>query len=187
MEHSQADAPRPPGPFERAFVAANRLTIVAMMATMVALVFANVVARYFLNTSIVWAEELSQYLMVWIAFLGAGLALREGRHVSVDLLQDALSPRARSALRWIIALVLLAFMATLVVLGFKFAEFAWDLETPLMQARLGIVYLAVPVGALVFLIHLLFIWRDYVARRFEEPENLEPPVPTDLATPAGRS
>ena len=186
MEPSHAEASRPPGAFERAFVAANRVLIVAMMAAMVALVFANVVARYFLSTSIVWAEELSQYLMVWIAFLGAGLALREGRHVSVDLLQDALSPRARTGLRWIIALIVLAFMATLTVLGFRFAEFAWDLETPVMQARLGIVYLAVPVGALVFVIHLLFIWRDYVAKRFEEPENLEPPVPADLATPEGK-
>jgi TRAP-type C4-dicarboxylate transport system permease small subunit len=186
MEPSHAEPPRPPGAFERAYVAANRVLIVAMMASMVALVFANVVARYFLNTSIVWAEELSQYLMVWIAFLGAGLALREGRHVSVDLLQDALGPAARRALRWLIALVLLAFMATLVVLGFRFAEFAWDLETPMMQARLGIVYLAVPVGALVFVVHLLFIWRDYIAKRFEEPENLEPPVPADLATPAGK-
>lgn len=186
MESPHAEGPRPAGAFERLFVAANRVVIVAMMASMVALVFANVVARYFLNTSIVWAEELSQYLMVWIAFLGAGLALREGRHVSVDILQDALSPGARKALRWLIALVLLAFMATLVVLGFRFAEFAWDLETPVMQARLGIVYLAVPVGALVFVLHLLFIWRDYVAKRFDEPENLEPPVPADLAAPEGK-
>jgi len=187
MEHSRGEPPRPPGAFERLFVAVNRVAIVAMMATMVALVFANVVARYFLNTSIVWAEELSQYLMVWIAFLGAGLALREGRHVSVDLLQEALPIGPRTGLRWGIALILAAFMCALVVLGFRFAEFAWDLETPIMQARLGIVYLAVPVGALVFLIHLLFIWRDYVARRFDEPENLEPPVPAVLATSEGKS
>lgn len=187
MEPSHAEVPRSPGAFERAFVAVNRVVIVAMMAAMVALVFANVIARYFLSTSIVWAEELSQYLMVWIAFLGGGLALREGRHVSVDLLQDALSPRARSRLRWVVALIVLAFMATLVALGFRFAEFAWDLETPVMQARLGIVYLAVPVGALVFLVHLLFIWRDYVAKRFEEPENLEPPVPAEFAVPEGKS
>ena len=42
----------------------NGALLVAMMAVMVALVFGNVVARYLFNVSFIWAEELSQYLMV---------------------------------------------------------------------------------------------------------------------------
>jgi len=76
--------------FERYLVTANRAIIFIMMAVMATLVFVNVVARYVLNFSIIWAEEVSQYLMIWIAFLGAGLALREGRHVALELLHDFL-------------------------------------------------------------------------------------------------
>ena len=51
------------GRFETGLVAANRAIIVIMMVGMVGLVFINVLSRYLLNTSIVWAEELSQFLM----------------------------------------------------------------------------------------------------------------------------
>ena len=61
------------GRADREFKRANGALIVAMMAVMVALVFANVVGRYVFNRSFIWAEELSQYLMVWVTFLGAGL------------------------------------------------------------------------------------------------------------------
>lgn len=158
---------------ERWVVLGNRAVIVAMMAAMVALVFANVVARYGFNYSIIWAEELSQYLMVWIAYLGAGLALREGRHVSVDILQNAVPSPLRAALRWLITLAVGAFMAAVAWLGFEFAAFTWIQETPVMQIPLGLVYLAVPLGAVLFLLHLLLFLRPFAAGRFDEPEPLE--------------
>ncbi|MCL4801185.1 MAG: TRAP transporter small permease [Burkholderiales bacterium] len=162
------------GAFERVLIAVNRWLIVAMMAAMVALVFANVVSRYVFGYSIIWAEELSQYLMVSIAFVGAGLALRQGRHVAVELLQDAAPSAVRAAIRIAVGAAMLVFMAAVAVLGFQFARFAWSLETPVMQIPLGIPYAAVPVGAALFLVHFAFFFRDYVARRYEEPERLEP-------------
>jgi TRAP-type C4-dicarboxylate transport system permease small subunit len=176
-----SESARAPGAAERWFVALNRFAVVLLMALMVALVFANVVTRYVFNYSIIWAEELSQYLMVWIAYIGAGLALREGRHVSVDIGQDLLPPAGRTALRFVVALLVLAFMATLTVLGVQFAQFAWDLETPVMQAPLGLAYAAVPVGAAIFCVHFLFFFRDFVLKRYHEPENLEPAEEVSLA------
>jgi len=158
---------------ERILLAGNRGLIIAMMAVMVALVFANVVSRYMFNYSIIWAEELSQYLMVWITFLGAGLAMREGRHVAVEMLQDALpQPLARTA-RVIVLASILAFLATLVVLGAMFANFAWEQETPVMNIPTGIPYLAVPIGAALFFVHMVFISRDYLHKRVEAPESIE--------------
>ena len=87
----------PESRFERYLVAANRAIIFLMMAVMATLVFVNVVTRYVFNFSIIWAEEVSQYLMIWIAYLGAGLALREGRHVAVEMLQDRLPAAQQQA------------------------------------------------------------------------------------------
>lgn len=169
--------PAPPlGVIERVFVAVNRWLIIAMMAAMVAMVFANVVSRYIWNYSYIWAEELSQYLMVWITFLGAGLALREGRHVAVELLQDRLSSKTRLATRHLVAFLIIAFLVVLVVLGFQFVFFAWDQETPVMNIPQGIPYLAVPLGALLLLAHIGFIYRNFVEGRLEYPESLEAPV-----------
>ena len=81
---------------------ANRAVVFAMMAVMTTLVFINVIARYLFNFSIIWAEEISQYLMIWIAYLGAGLALREGRHVALELLHDRLTPVLTRRLRMVL-------------------------------------------------------------------------------------
>lgn len=159
--------------FQRVLLAGNRGLIIAMMAAMVALVFTNVVSRYIFNVSIIWAEELSQYLMVWITFLGAGLAMREGRHVAVEMLQDALPPRLARTARVIVVISILAFLATLVVLGFMFVSFAWEQETPVMNIPTGIPYLAVPIGAFLFFVHMAFISGDYLGKRVEAPESIE--------------
>ena len=82
------EASGPLAVLERAFVRVNQWLVVALMGSMAMLVFVNVITRYVFNFSIIWAEEFSQYLMIWIAYLGAGLALREGRHVAVEMLQD---------------------------------------------------------------------------------------------------
>lgn len=160
--------------FERVLVAANRLVVLAMMAAMLALVFANVVARYVLGVSIIWAEEVSQYLMVWVAWLGAGLAMREGRHVAVEMLQDALPGLPRRALRIAIGAAILAFLVLLTVLGFRFSAFAWRNETPVLNIPMGIPYLAIPLGAMLFAAHFLLVFRSWLEREHEPPLQLEP-------------
>ena len=102
---------------ERAVVAVNRALVIGLMATMVVLVFANVVSRYAFNHSIIWVEELTQFQMIWVTYLGAGLALREGRHVAVDTLQDLLPAGLRRLLRHGVALTLAVFLTATAVLG----------------------------------------------------------------------
>ena len=152
---------------------ANGAVLIAMMGVMVALVFGNVVARYIFNLSFIWAEELSQYLMVWVTFLGAGLAFTQGRHVAMDLVHDLLPAAPRAALRWFVLVLTLAFLTATAVLGVQFALFAWDQETPAMNIPFGVPYLAVPIGALLFIAHIVLAPRAYVERRFDEPPPLE--------------
>jgi TRAP-type C4-dicarboxylate transport system permease small subunit len=152
--------------FERYLVTANRAVVFFMMVAMTTLVFVNVVARYVFNYSIIWAEEISQYLMIWIAYLGAGLALREGRHVALEIVHDRLSPVLSRRLRMALAGLLLAFLGTLTVLGFQFSMFVWNQETPVLNISLGIPTLAIPIGCLLFVVHLLLMFRNYADRKF---------------------
>jgi TRAP-type transport system small permease protein len=163
-------------PVERLLVRANEAVVVAMAAVMVVLVVVNVFCRYVLNFSLVWAEEVSQYLMVWVAFLGAGLALRQGRHVAVEMLQELLPVGGRRGLRWLLLLAMLAFLVATAVLGGMFAWFARDMETPVLNISMAIPYSAVPIGSALLAIHLAFIARDYVAGRHELAESIEAPV-----------
>ena len=65
---------------------------------MVVLVFTNVVLRYVFNSGIATSEELSRWLLVWLTFLGAIVALREHAHLGVDTLVRALPPLGKTHL-----------------------------------------------------------------------------------------
>jgi TRAP-type C4-dicarboxylate transport system permease small subunit len=156
----------PESRFERYLIAANRAAVFLMMAVMATLVFINVIARYVFGVSIIWAEEVSQYLMIWIAYLGAGLALREGRHVALEMLHEGLSAALSRKVRMVIGGLTLAFLGMVTVLGFQFVVFVWSQETPVLNISLGIPSLAIPIGALLFAVHLVLMFRNYVDRRF---------------------
>lgn len=174
-----------PGALNRiddAVCAVNRWLVAGMLAATFAIVFANVVLRYVFGWSLTWGEEVARYLMVAGAFLGAGLALREGRLVAIEFLQDALPAQGRRAVRLAIALAALAFMAALVWFGSEFVAFGWRRNTVATDIPRGIPYLAVPVGAALFIVHLLFFLRRYVAADFIRDEDA--PVPGGPAGPA---
>ncbi len=173
MDTAEGTIDRHPLPrAERLLVRMNQGLVIALMGTMAILVFANVVSRYLFNHSMVWVEEFTQYQMIWITWLGAGLALREGRHVAVDLLQDALPEALRRLLRWAIVFVMLAFLAVLAWYGGQIVAFTWNQETPMLGVRTGIPYLGIPIGAGLFALHLVVFAREFVERRFEHVDDL---------------
>lgn len=58
--------------------------LVAGLAIMSVMVFANVVLRYFFDSGIVFTEEVGRYIYVWLTFLGSIVALRQGTHLGMD-------------------------------------------------------------------------------------------------------
>ncbi|MBN8993244.1 MAG: TRAP transporter small permease [Rhizobiales bacterium] len=69
--------------------------IALCLAVMVVLVFGNVVLRYGFNSGITVSEELSRWLLVWLTFLGAIVAVREHAHLGVDTLVRKLGPTGK--------------------------------------------------------------------------------------------
>jgi TRAP-type transport system small permease protein len=163
------------GRAERLLVAANGAVLIALMAAMALLVIANVIARYAFNHSFVWAEELSRYMMIWGGFLGSGLVLRIGAHLAVDVFQDLLPRRAAQAMRVAVVAVMAGACVAMLWLGAQYVDFAWDQETPVLNWNFGIVYLAIPIGSLLMLAHLLFVAKQYViARAYKVDEAFQP-------------
>lgn len=150
---------------ESAFVEANRALVALALAAIFGIVFANVLGRYVLGSSFAWGEEAARHLMVFGAFAGAGLALRERRLVAIELVADMLPAPGGRLLRWMVVIVLFVFMAAMGWLGVRFVEFGWSKETMSTGMSRGIPYLAIPIGCGLFLAHLAFF-----ARRFVDPE-----------------
>ena len=150
--------------FDRALVRANRWALIAILAAMAVMVFANVALRFLTDHSILWVEEASRYLMIWLTFLGAGIVLRYGGHIGIDTLQERL-PGAAPVLRALIFALLLAFFAAMVWLGTRYALLTWDQTTPVLQIPIGAVYLAMPIGFGLLIVHLLLMAVPWIRRR----------------------
>jgi TRAP-type transport system small permease protein len=74
---------------------ALRFLVALCLATMVALVFGNVVLRYVFATGIVFSEEFSRWLFVWLTFFGAIVAMKEHTHLGMDSVNARLSLRGK--------------------------------------------------------------------------------------------
>jgi TRAP-type C4-dicarboxylate transport system permease small subunit len=154
--------------FDRFFVRANQILIGVMMLAMFVLVFINVLGRYGIGKSWAAAEEISTFLMIWVTYLGAGLALREGRHAAIDMFQDKLPVGLRRPARALLGVVIFAFFAVLAWLGVRMSIFGWSQETIATQMPTGIPYLAIPLGAIMFCMHLALTFKDWTDKRWEE-------------------
>lgn len=134
----------------------NRVTLggcavltVLLVAAMAVVVCAGVWWRYVLNNALAWSEETAKFLMVWLVFVGAPIALRQGGHAAIDVLPNLLAPRLRHALYTVVHGIVLGLMAVLVYQG---GQFAWNGRTQITattSVSMLYVFGAIPVGGTV--------------------------------------
>lgn len=151
--------------FEDYFLAVNRWALILTLGAMSVIIFTNVVLRYTTDQSIEWAEEVARHMMIWLTFLGCGPVLRYGGHIAVENLQDALPTRAAQLLRLLIAILITGFCIFSIWFGLQYMDRTQYQITPATQISFAWIYLALPLGMAMTLIHWLLIVRSYIARR----------------------
>lgn len=170
---------------ERVFIRLNEAVVVLLMMAMTSLVLLNVVTRYGFSFSVTWAEELSRFLMIWITYIGAGLALRQGNHVAFEYVQSRLPARAVVWLRVAIGIGILVFLAYLAWFGWEFSQLTMRQRSAVLGIQRGVVGLAIPIGAVVMGMHLLMTFRQFVqASVRDEPLSASVAAATPLSEAA---
>ncbi|MBU6497254.1 MAG: TRAP transporter large permease subunit [Rhodospirillales bacterium] len=114
--------------------------------------FAGVVARYVLDSPLVWSDELASMLFLWLAMLGSVVALRRGEHMRMTALVGRVGPRTRGFLEVVAIAVPLAFLALIIVPGVRFAAGEGFVTTPALQIPGSWPAAAFPVGAVLMLL-----------------------------------
>lgn len=129
-------------------VACRGLTV-ALVAAIAVVVCAGVFWRYVLNDALAWSEETAKFLMVWLVFVAAPVALARGGHASIDALPAALPPRVAQALYVLIYALVLCFLAVLVDQGWGFALNARVQTTPTTGVSMMYVFASMPAGGVL--------------------------------------
>lgn len=69
--------------------------IAILLGLMTVITFANVIARFFFNSNILWALELTVFMFAWLVLLGASYAVKKHAHLGVDAILNMLAPAPR--------------------------------------------------------------------------------------------
>ena len=165
------------GVFGRVNRAANGVTRVACAALGAAIfliTFIQVLFRYVLNSSLLWAEEVGIYAMVWLTFLGSSLLLREWGHIGITVFLRTASHRTRVRLLFGIEALMLLFLVFLAYYGTTTAVFGFSRRSPSMGFSTWWLKLAVPIGAVLMTLNLVELivtdlrhWRQGDVQHFE--------------------
>ena len=81
--------------FDERLAAAERALMVACIAAMLILSAGQVALRFFAG-GFAWADQLARFLVLWSALLGAALATRRRKHITIDVITKSLSERGRA-------------------------------------------------------------------------------------------
>ncbi len=63
----------------------EKFLLSVLLASMIAVAFLQIVLRNFFDTGLPWGDSLVRYLVLWVGFIGAALATREGSHINIDV------------------------------------------------------------------------------------------------------
>ena len=136
---------------------------VVFVAIMSVSVFYGVICRYLFKSAPFWTEEVSRFMMVWMAMSAAAIAFRNREHVGLEVIIDRFCPRHLK--RWV---VLATDLATLVLFGFvivfgvKFAVQGIKIASPATGIRMVLPYSGIPVGGcFCFLQVLINLFKDF--------------------------
>jgi TRAP-type C4-dicarboxylate transport system permease small subunit len=138
-----------------------------LLLVIVVIVFSNVIGRYFFHAPIRWSDEVSLFLFLWLAYLGALAALMGGRHYSFPALIDLFPAKLRLAAKTLSDLMVLAMLGVLVWYGGQLVDLLHHQRSPAIDLPVYYVYAALP---LVSFLMALVIAYQIVARLRGGPE-----------------
>ena len=97
--------------------------VTILLALMILMAFSQIVLRNFFSSGIDWSDALVRYLVVWVTFVGAAIAAKEGKHITFDLLSHWLTGTSTRAIQALSNFFSAAICSLLTVAAAKFIWF----------------------------------------------------------------
>ncbi|HEX7155718.1 MAG TPA: TRAP transporter small permease subunit, partial [Burkholderiaceae bacterium] len=117
-----------------------------LVAAEIVVLLSGVIARYALQRPLVWSDELASILFLWLALLGAAVALHRGEHMRMTALLTRARPVVRQGLETLAPASALALMLLLAWPSWEYARGEADITTPALEISNAWRAAALPVG-----------------------------------------
>ena len=132
----------------------------------------QIISRQVLGKPLMWSEELSSLIFVYVGMLGISMGIRKQTHVLIDFLFTRFSPMVQKIVFTISQLIILVCIIFMGYLGNILYQKKWIFELVSLKISSGWMYLALP------LISILMLFRFYQAYKenYENDKVLIKPV-----------
>ncbi|MCO5063905.1 MAG: TRAP transporter small permease [Rhizobiaceae bacterium] len=127
----------------------------AALFLIVALVFYQVITRYFTGTATPGLAEISRFLFIWLVFAGAAWLISRNELIAIDFLSSRLNAAAQRLLRLFVDFCTAALLVALLSYSGKLLDVVSTKHAPATGIPYVWVYAALPLFALIGLIFLL--------------------------------
>jgi TRAP-type C4-dicarboxylate transport system permease small subunit len=151
--------------------------VMVVVAVLVLDVLWQVFTRLVLHDPSTVTEELATFMLIWVALLGAAVALGRGAHLGIDYFVGKLPVRAKVFTEVIVFLCVAAFsFLVMVVGGIDLVASMLELgqESPALRVKMGYVYLGVPISGFFLTLYGIMGLLERLARLRLGPAELGP-------------
>jgi TRAP-type C4-dicarboxylate transport system permease small subunit len=107
-----------------------------------------------------WVEEIGEYSLAWLTFIGAAIGIRRGTHFAVHFLTDHLRPAVCRGVKVGHHVLLIGFGVLLAVYGWQVSELNSQSYSPALDLNLRWLYLSAVVGGILIVVYSLAGARD---------------------------
>ncbi len=118
-----------------------------LFAGIILVVFFSVIFRYVLNSPLVWAEEVTRFLSIWLILLGSSVTIRADGHTSIDIVQMLIKkPNGRAA--WFVVTHMIAAGSMIVLFPYtiEMMRAMGMVRAAATGIPMWVVYLSFPIG-----------------------------------------
>ena len=114
----------------------------------------SVFMRYVMGASQSWATEVYTMLLVWAIFIGFSTALKEDKHIAIELFYDKFGPTMKKVSQAIIFIIGIGFSISIIWTDFNMVLTAYDqqIKTIDLGFPIWINYLIMPIAGVLLLI-----------------------------------
>ena len=161
---SAAGPPRLVDTLERLLTRIVEIPAAFAVVAEIVILLTGVIARFVFNRPLTWSDELASITFLWLAMLGAVLALSHGQHMRMTALVERVSAVNRARLEAFAIAVPALFLAVMLQPALNFAEDQDFVQTPALGLHDSLRAAAVPVGiGLMLAVSLLRLLRARLA------------------------
>lgn len=119
-----------------------------MLCICACIIFADVVARYLADTSIMWAQQVATWSVIFMAFFGTGPLLIGGGHLAISFFRDKLPVKIRKFVDILNAVATLVFMIILLISGWEYTAYLLGRNAQRLLGTIQIPFWPIMLGTI---------------------------------------